>query len=118
MYLLNMTFRDELSNIRWTYIESFIAKQSVRPNGKGRPRPSNREIVNGILWALRTGARWQDMPEKFPPYQTCHRRLQEWVRSRKMRETLEALTKDLDRAKFNLDECFIDAVSQAESESG
>jgi transposase len=112
MYILStMTPRNELSDNQWTYIESFIPKQKVRADGKGRPRRSNREIVNGILWVLRTGARWKDMPEKFPPYQTCHRRLQEWVRSGRLREILEALAKDLeDRGKFNLEECFIDAT--------
>ena len=111
MYIFHtMTPRNELSDNQWTHIESFIPKQEVRADGKGRPRRPNREIVNGILWVLRTGARWQDMPEKFPPYQTCHRRLQEWVRSGRLREILEALAKDLeDRGKFNLDECFIDA---------
>ena len=112
MYILiTMTPRNELSDIQWTHIESFIPKQKVRADGKGRPRRANREIVNGILWVLRTGARWKDMPEKFPPYQTCHRRLQEWVRSGRLRDILEALAKDLeDRGKFNLDECFIDAT--------
>jgi transposase len=106
-----MTPRDELTDVQWTYIESFIPKQKVRPDGKGRPRRPNREIVNGILWVLRTGARWQDLPEKFPPYQTCHRRLQEWVRSGRLRAILESLAKDLeDRGKFNLEECFIDAT--------
>ena len=106
-----MTRRDELSDIQWTQIESFIPKQVVRADGKGRPRRSNREIVNGILWVLRTGARWRDMPERYPPYQTCHRRLQEWVRSGKLREILEAIAEDLeDRGKFNLTECFIDAT--------
>jgi transposase len=33
-----------------------------------------REVLNGVLWILRSGARWQDLPERFPPYQTCHRR--------------------------------------------
>jgi transposase len=112
MYLLHtMTPRDELTEIQWTYIESLIPRQKVRADGKGRPRRSNREIVNGILWVLRTGARWKDMPEKFPPYQTCHRRLQEWVRSGRLRAILESLAKDLeDRGKFNLEECFIDAT--------
>jgi len=123
MYILiTMTPRNELSDIQWTHIESFIPKQKVRADGKGRPRRSNREIVDGILWILRTGARWQDMPEKFPPYQTCHRRLQEWVRSGKLRVLLEVLAKDLeDRGKFNLNECFIDAtfvVSEKPSGAG
>jgi hypothetical protein len=68
-------------------------------------------VLNGILWILRTGARWQDMPERYPPYQTCHRRFQEWVRAGSFRTVLEVLAHDLEtRGKFKLAECFIDAT--------
>ncbi len=51
------------------------------------------------------------MPERFPPYQTCHRRFQEWVRARVFRHILETLAHDLEkRGKFKLTECFIDAT--------
>jgi hypothetical protein len=67
--------------------------------------------MNGILWILRSGARWYDLPERFPPYQTCHRRFQEWVRSGILKRVLETLAKDLqERGKFDLSECFIDAT--------
>jgi transposase len=71
----------------------------------------NREVLNGIFWIFRTGARWQDLPERFPPYQTCHRRFQQWVRSGVLRSVLEALAEDLRvRGKLDLSECFIDAT--------
>ena len=42
-----------------------------------------KEVLNGVLWILRSGARWCDLPERFPPYQTCHRRFhrmgQKWT---------------------------------------
>lgn len=37
--------------------------------------------LDGVLWILRTGAPWQDLPPRYGPYQTCHRRFQQWVRS-------------------------------------
>ena len=57
-----------------------IPEPPKRPDGRGSPRRDDREILNGILWIMRTGAQWKDMPERYPPYQTCHRRFQEWVR--------------------------------------
>jgi transposase len=33
---------------------------------------------NGILWVLRSGARWKDLPPRYGSRSTCHRRLQEW----------------------------------------
>jgi len=44
----------------------------------GRPWIQNRPVLEGILWILRSGARWQDMPEKFPHPSTCWRRLRDW----------------------------------------
>ncbi len=65
--------------------------------------------LDGILFILRTGAPWIDLPDQYPPYQTCHRRFQQWVRSGVMRGLLEALAEDLRlRGGFCLHEAFID----------
>jgi transposase len=61
----------------------------------GRQSENRRDVLNGILYILRTGALWADLPERYPWYQTCHRRFQQWVRSGVMRGVLEALAEDL-----------------------
>jgi putative transposase len=53
-----------------------INKQRKKP---GRPRRDDRQILDGILWLLRTGAQWSALPREFGPKSTCHRRFQEWV---------------------------------------
>jgi transposase len=106
-----MTRREELNDKQWEIIEPLVPKPSRREDGKGRPRRDDREVLNGILWILRSGARWQDLPPRFPAYQTCHRRFQEWVARGVFRQILEALAEDLrSRGKLNLSECFIDAT--------
>ena len=45
---------------------------------RGRPRADDRSTLDGILWVLRSGARWKDLPPKYGSRSTCHRRLQEW----------------------------------------
>jgi len=67
----------DLTNEQWAVVEPLLPKAVKRADGKGRPRVDNRAILNGILWVLRTGAPWHDMPNRYPPYQTCHRRFQE-----------------------------------------
>ena len=58
---------------------------------------------------LRTGAHWHDLPDRFPSYQTCHRRLQQWERNVLMAQIIETLAKDLEaRGNLDLTECFID----------
>jgi hypothetical protein len=60
---------------------------------------------------MRTGASWHDMPERYPPYQTCHRRFQDWVRSGVLEQVLIALATDLqERGELELGECFIDGT--------
>ena len=106
-----MAKREELQDAQWAIIQPLIPIPAIRDDGKGRPRIPDRPVINGILWILRTGARWCDMPDRFPPYQTCHRRFQEWVKAGVFRQILETLAHDLEkRGKFKLAECFIDAT--------
>ena len=99
----------DLKDEQWVVIEALLPKVERRADGKGRPRVDDRAILNGILWILRTGAPWHDMPNRYPPYQTCHRRFQEWVEKGVFEEVLRALVKDVkERGGLDLTECFID----------
>jgi transposase len=35
-------------------------------------------VINAILWKLRTGAPWRDLPERYGPWKTAHERLRRW----------------------------------------
>ena len=55
----------ELSDKEWELIEPLL---SELPLGKrGRPWRDNREVLEGVLWVMRTGAPWRDMPKAYPP---------------------------------------------------
>lgn len=45
---------------------------------RGRQWRDHRQVVNGILWKIRTGAPWRDLPERYRPWKTCHERLRRW----------------------------------------
>lgn len=64
MYISYMAKPEELSDIQWVLIEPLLPKPIVRADRKGRPRRSSREMMNGILWILRSGARWYDLQER------------------------------------------------------
>lgn len=101
-----MDIRDE----QWLLIESFIPK-TINGTLRGRPPRDPRDVLNGILWIMRTGAPWKDLPTRYPPYQTCHRWFQKWVAEGVMDTLLKALAEDLRRrGKIDLSECFIDAT--------
>ncbi|MBV6429331.1 MAG: IS5 family transposase ISDds9 [Haliscomenobacter sp.] len=77
--------------------------------GTGCPCQDARLVLNGILWIFRTGAPWKDLPERYPPHQTCHRRYQEWVDRGVFDLALQLLTQDLlERGHIDVQECFID----------
>jgi transposase len=71
----------ELSDAQWAILSDLIPEPTRRKDGRGRPWKDRRAVLNGILWVLRTGAPWADVPEGYPSYQTCHRRFQQWARS-------------------------------------
>jgi transposase len=99
----------ELANKQRKRIKGIVPDQIKRADGKGRPARDKRQVLEGVLWILRTGALWKDLPERFPPYQTCHRRFQQLQEQAVMRQLVEALAKDLmARGSVDLSECFID----------
>lgn len=102
-----MARAEELTDEQWALIERHFPKPRI--GQRGRPQRDSREVMNGVLWILRTGAPWQDLPDRFPPYQTCHRRFQSWVQTGVLEGVLKALARHLRReGQFDLSECFID----------
>lgn len=63
-----------LSEKQWQRIGPLLPRMKSR----GRPWCDNRRVLEGILWVLRTGARWQDLPSEYPSPSTCWRRLRMW----------------------------------------
>jgi len=68
--------RLELTDEHWARLAPLLPPQK-RP-GPGKPALDHRPIVSGILWRLRTGAPWRDMPERFGKWQTVYSRFRRW----------------------------------------
>ena len=100
----------DLTDAQWEILEPLF-RHRRRPDGRGRPPKDARAVLKGVLWVLRTGAPWGDLPSRYPPYQTCHRRFQLWQRSGRLDRLLQRLAEDLrDRGKIDLSEAFVDAT--------
>jgi transposase len=69
-----------LSDAQWLLIADLFPDPPIGPRG-GRPWRSSRECLEGVLWVLITGARWNDLPERYPSPATCWRRHRDWTRS-------------------------------------
>ena len=87
-----------LNDSQWLAIANLFPHPPVSPAG-GRPRVEPRPCLEGILWILASGARWQDLPERYPSPATCWRRLREWTDSGVFLKAWKRLLGKLDRMK-------------------
>ena len=71
-----MPGRGELTDGAWKQIEPLLPRGGRR----GGRWADHRKVVDGILWKLRTGAPWRDLPERYGPWQTCYDRFVRWRR--------------------------------------
>jgi len=101
----------DLTDAQWAVVGPLLPEPKRRDDGRGRPWTDARQVLNGILWVLRTGAPWQDLPERYPPHTTCHRRFQAWTGDGTILRVLKALARDLEeRGEIDMSECFVDAT--------
>ena len=80
--------RGELTQQQWERIQPLLPTQKPKT---GRPSLSHRQVVNGILWILRTGAPWRDLPKRYGAWQTVSGRFYRWQRSGLWQQLLEEL---------------------------
>jgi transposase len=74
-----MARRGEITDRAWEHIEPLLPQDGGKRGGRWR---NHRTLVNGILWKLRTGSPWRDLPlpERYGPWQTCFDRFNRWRR--------------------------------------
>ncbi|MGA4803467.1 IS5 family transposase [Streptomyces lavendulocolor] len=66
--------RGELTDAAWGRIAPLLPGV----DGRGRPWRDHRQVINGVLWRLRTGAPWRDLPQRYGPWQTAYERFARW----------------------------------------
>jgi transposase len=67
--------RGDLTNAQWEQLQPLLPPQKPHT---GRPAVDHRCILNGMLWILRTGAPWHDLPERYGPRRTIASRFYRW----------------------------------------
>ena len=92
--------RFDLSDDQWLRIQPHLPPE--RPGKRGRPYLDHRIVINGILWGLRTGSPWRDMPELYGSCKTCYDRFIRWRRDGIWQRALEAVQAQVD-ANGNID---------------
>ncbi len=84
--------RYDLTEEQWQRLEPVLPPRKK----KGRRRAEDRRIVNGILWILRTGAPWRDLPERYGSWSTVYSRFYRWRKAGYWDRILAALQQHAD----------------------
>lgn len=108
-----MTAAWVLTDKQWEKLSEFIPPHHPSKLG-GRPRASDRKVLQGIIWILRTGAQWCALPRDkklFASKSTCWRRLSEWTEYGVFGEIFKAFLAELNSEdRIDWEESFIDGT--------
>lgn len=100
----------ELLDALWERIEPLVPPNPPHPKG-GRPFASNKACFAGIVYVLRNGSRWNDMPDQFPSSTTCWNRYARWTQLGIWSQVWKIVIEELDEAgQLDLSELTIDAT--------
>ena len=100
----------ETTDKQWKLIKKHLPK----PAKTGRPRCDDRTTINGILFVLTVGCRWEELPEKYGSKSTAHLRLQDWQDLGVWKKILSSIIKSAHKqGKINLQKISIDSSSIA-----
>lgn len=110
-----MAKRYELTAPQWNRIAPLLPGKVGDP---GRSAADNRLFVNGVLWVLRSGARWCDLPERYGPWKSVHKRFSRWAKAGVWERLFEALIDDPKNEYLMLDTTLIRAHQQAATGKG
>ena len=81
------TYPSDLSDEQWELLKDFVAQGKM-----GRPRMVNiREVINAILYVVKTGCQWRALPRDFPHWKTVYTYFLRWRNSGKWKEIHDAL---------------------------
>ena len=105
----------ELTDEQWARIEPLLPPKR---QGRSRPRADDRAVLNGILYALRTGCPCEEVPRQYGSPATCWRRLHDWEAEGRWERIWQALLQSLDeQGRLEWSKAFLDGSSRRASSS-
>ena len=107
--------RYELSDAQWERIALLLPGKVSDP---GRTGVDNRLFLNGVLWVLRSGAHWRDLPERYGKWKSLHKRFTRWAKAGVWERVFASLIKDRNNQYLMLDSTLVRAHQQAATGKG
>ena len=102
--------RYEISDKQWEKIKEVLPGQTTTV---GVTAKDNRQFVNGVMWILRSGARWRDLPERYGDWKNTHRRFSRWATSSVWEKVFDLLIKDAKNEYLMIDSTIVRAHQHA-----
>jgi transposase len=110
-----MVKRYELSELPWERVKDLLPGKVGDP---GRSWLDNRQFVSGVLWVLRSGARWHDLAERYGKWKSVHTRFSRWAKAGVWERLFEALIRDRANQYLVLDTTLVRATTRRRPEKG
>ena len=105
-----MTKRYELTDEQYEQVKELLPGKVGDP---GRSGTDNRRFLNGVLWVLRSGAHWHDLPERYGKWKTAHQRFSRWAHKGVWEKVFARLLKDPKNQYVMIDSTLVKAHQQA-----
>jgi transposase len=97
--------RHDIPNEKWEILAPLLAKPRNDP--RGRSAKDDRLMLNCVLWIMKTGAPWRDLPPEFGPWSTVYTRYAQWTKQGNRDEPLKELSADADGESIMIDASFV-----------
>ena len=90
-----MAYSSSLTDDEWEVLEPLLsqvlpAKKQTRP-----PAWTKRELIDGVLYQLKNGCNWQDLPKDLPPYSTVYWHYKQWQAAGSIEKLMTLLHQDV-----------------------
>ena len=111
----NTLHRHDISDRAWKIIEPHLPG---RAGTKSRPAKDNRKFINAVIWILRTGAPWRDLPPEYGDWNNTHRRFTRWRDKGIWAKLFEIVKQDPDFEWLMIDASYVKVQPHASGAAG
>lgn len=105
-----MAKRYELTDVQYERIAEVLPGKASDP---GRTAKDNHQFINAVLWVLRSGAHWHDLPERYGNWKSVHKRFSRWANKGVWERVFDRLLKDPKNDYVMIDSTLVKAHQQA-----
>ena len=91
--MLNLLYHKDLTDAQWSRIK-FLFEERKKV---GRPSLNPRMVFNGILWILKSGGRWRDLPSRYGNWNSVYHKFRQWCAQKVFENILKAMVADTDK---------------------